>query len=144
MGGRHGGSDECYHREPRAAKQKEWATRENEPQEPVGAEEVEEEFLKEQKHLTQRRKIAISQRKKRAFTFERGRWQKKNMLEIDIGSGNVIENTRNADILSCYPTDILDYSEQFLMEITHLGVLRSRFFDAIYPEFRSWAWILPS
>jgi hypothetical protein len=110
-----------------AAKQKAWATGEIEPQEPAGTEEAGERFLMEQKHLTPRRKGAETQRKQSTFTFERGRGQNKKLLEIDVGSGNVIENKRNYDILSCYLSDISGNSEPVLTENAHLGATKITF-----------------
>jgi hypothetical protein len=106
-----------------AAKQEAWAASENEPQEPTRAEESEGKFLKEQKHLIRQPtdKGAEAQRKQSTFTFERGRGQNKKMLEIDVGSRNVVENKRNNDILSCYSSDILGNSEPVLTEYAHLG-----------------------
>ena len=60
-------------------------------------------------------------------TFERGRGQNKKMLKIDVGSGNVVENKRNDDILSCYLSDILGNSEPVLMENAHLGATKITF-----------------
>jgi hypothetical protein len=81
----------------------------------------------EQKHLTPRLKGAEAQRKQSTFTFERGRGQNKKMLEIDVGSGNVIENKKNDDILSCYLSDILGNSEPVLMENAPLGATKITF-----------------
>jgi hypothetical protein len=119
--------DERRLRELVAEKQKAWATSENEPQEPAGTEEAGGKFLKGQEHLTPRRKGGKAQRKQSTFTFERGRGQKKKMLEIDAGSGNVIENKRNDDILSCYLSDILGNSEPVLTEIAPLGATKITF-----------------
>jgi hypothetical protein len=110
-----------------AAHQTVWATSEIEPQEPAGTEEAGGKFLMEQKHLTPRRKGAETKRKKRTFTFERGRGQNKKMLEIDVGSGNVIENKRNDDILSCYLSDFLGNSEPVLTQNAHLGAKKITF-----------------
>jgi hypothetical protein len=95
--------DERRLRELWAAKQKAWATSENERQEPTGAE-------------------AGS-----ALTFERGRGQNKKMLNIDVGSRKVIENTRHYDILSCDSTDILGNSARVLTENAHLGATKNAF-----------------
>jgi len=119
--------DERRLRELVAAKQTAWTASENEAQEPAGAEEAGREFLKEQKHLTPRRQGAKAQRKQSTFTFERGRGQNKKMLKIDVGSGNVIENTRNYDILSRDLTDILGNSAPVLTENAHLGATRITF-----------------
>ena len=119
--------DERRLREFVAAKQTAWVAGENEPHEPAGAEEAGKEFLEEQKHLTPRRKGGKAQRKQSTFTFERGRGQNKKMLEIDVGSGNVIENTRNYDILSRDLTDILGNSAPVLTENAHLGVTKITF-----------------
>jgi hypothetical protein len=119
--------DERRIRELVAAKQPEWAARENEPQKPARADEGGEKFLMEQKHLTPRRKSAETQRKQSTFTFERGRGQNKKLLEIDVGSGNVIENKRNDDILSCHLSDILGKSTPILMENSHLGATKITF-----------------
>jgi len=43
------------------------------------------------------------------------------MLGIDVGSGNVIENKRNDDIMSCYLSDILGNSESILTEYAQIG-----------------------
>jgi hypothetical protein len=102
-----------------AAKQKAWAASENEPQEPAEADEAEKEFLKEQKHLTPRRKGAKTQRKQSTFSFERVRRQNKKLLEIDVRSRKVIENTGNKDILSCDLSDILGNSTPVLTENAH-------------------------
>ena len=83
-----------------AAKQEAWAAGENEPQEPT---EVQ----------------AAS-----ALTIEPGRGQNKKMLEIDVGSRKVIENTRNDDILSCDSADILGNSAPVLTENAHLGAIK--------------------
>jgi hypothetical protein len=58
-------------------------------------------------------------------TFERGRGQNKKMLEIDVGSRKIIENTRNYDILSCDVSDILGNSTPVLTENSHLGATKS-------------------
>jgi len=119
--------DERRFREFVAAKQTEWGASKNEPHEPAGAEEAGKEFLKEQEHLTPRRQGAEAQRKQTTFTFERGRGQKKKMLEIDVGSRKVIENTRNDDILSSDLTDILGNSAPVLTEIAQLGATKVTF-----------------
>jgi len=96
--------DERWFRELEAANQKAWASSEKERQEPSGAETGS------------------------AFTFMRlGGNDKKRMLEIDVGSRNVIENTRNTDILSRYPADILGSSKAVLTENAHLGATRVTF-----------------
>jgi hypothetical protein len=110
-----------------AAQQMAWGASENEPQKPTGTEEAGGKFRMEQKHLTPRRKSAETQRKQSTFTFEGGRGQNKKMLEIDVGSGNVIENKRNNDIMSCYLSDILGNSEPVLAENAHLGATKSTF-----------------
>jgi len=87
-----------------AAKQKKWAARANERPEPTEA------------------------KADSPHTWARGGGKtNKKMLKNDIGSGNVIENTRNRDILSCDPTDILGRSDTFLQEITRLGVTKVEF-----------------
>jgi len=80
-----------------------------------------------QKHLTPRRKATKAQRKQSTFTFERGRGQKKKMLNIDVGSRNVVENTRNGDILSGDLSDILGNSAPVLTENANLGATRITF-----------------
>jgi hypothetical protein len=90
---------ERHYREFIAAKQKEWVTGANVPPQPTDS--------KSESLITRARG---------------GGKAKKKMLEIDVGSRNVIENTRNKDILSCYPTDILGRSEQFMTENSRLGV----------------------
>ena len=143
--------DERWLRESVAAKQKAWATSENEPQALTGTEEAREKFIEQPKHLTQRHKGAKTQRKhsslswrtfapsrlcERSFVFhtleagsalERGSGQNKKMLEIDVGSRNVIENTRNSDILSCYLSDILGNTAPVLTENAHLGATKITF-----------------
>jgi hypothetical protein len=49
------------------------------------------------------------------------------MLEIDVGSRNVIENKRNGDVLSCYLSDILGNPAPVLTENAHLGATKSTF-----------------
>ena len=110
-----------------AAKQKAWAASENQPPEPTGTEEAGEEFLKEPKHLTPRRQGAEAQRKQSTFIFKRGKEQNKKMLEMDVGSRNVIENTRDNDILSCYCSDILGNSAPILTKNTRLGATKITF-----------------
>jgi hypothetical protein len=121
--------DERWDRELWAAKQKAWATSENEPQEPAWAYESGEKFLMEQKHLIRQPtdKGAEAQRKQSTFTFERGRGQNKKMLNIDVGSRKVIENKRNDDIVSCDSADILGNSVPVLPENAHLGWTRITF-----------------
>jgi hypothetical protein len=60
-------------------------------------------------------------------TFERGRGQNKKMLEIDVGSRKVIENTRNKDVLSGDSADILGNSAPVLTENAHLGATKITF-----------------
>jgi len=55
---------------------------------------------------------------------ERGRGQNKKMLNIDVGSRKVIENTRNDDILSCDSADILGNSAPVLTENAHSGATK--------------------
>jgi len=119
--------DERRLRELSAAKQKAWATSQNEPPEPAEADEGGEKFLMEQKHLAPRRKGGQAQRKQSTFTLERGRGQNKKLLDIDVGSRNVIENTRNSDILSCDLADILGNSAPILTENAHLGATKVTF-----------------
>ena len=119
--------DERRLREFVAAKQTEWAASKNEPQKPARADEGGEKFLMEQEHLTPRRQGAIAQRKQSTLTLERGSGQNKRMLKIDVGSGNVIENKGNYDILSCYQSDILGNSEPDLAEIAHSGATKCTF-----------------
>jgi hypothetical protein len=96
--------DERWFRELEAANQKAWAAGENERREPSGAETGS------------------------AFTFMRlGGKGKKKMLEIDVGSRNVIENTRNNDILSRYPADILGSSVPIPMEYANFGATKVTF-----------------
>ena len=95
--------DERRHRELLAAKQKAWATSENKRQEPTGAEAG------------------------NAPTFEGGRGRSKKMLDIDVGSRKVIENTRNDDILSCDSADILGNSAPVWTENVHLGATKITF-----------------
>ena len=59
--------------------------------------------------------------------IERGKEQNKKMLEIDVGSRNVIENTRKDDILSCYLSDILGSSELVLTEYAPFGATKVTF-----------------
>jgi hypothetical protein len=108
------------------ARQEAWAASEKQPQVPTQA-VPEGEFLKGQKHLTPRRKGADTQRKQSTFTFERGRGQNKKMSKIDVGSGNVVENKRNSDILSCQLSDILDNSEPVLTENAHFAATKCTF-----------------
>jgi hypothetical protein len=119
--------DERQLRERVASKQKAWAASENGRQEPTEAEEAGEKFLKQQKHLTHGRKGAKAQRKQSTFTLERGKGQNKKMLEIDVGSRKVVENTRKDDILSCDSTDILGNSTRVLTKNTHLGAIKVTF-----------------
>ena len=119
--------DERRLRELVAAKQTESGASKDEPHEPAGAEEDGKEFLREQKHLTPRRQGAVAQRKQSTFTFKRGRGQNKKMLEIDVGSRNVIENKRNDDILSISLTDILGNLAPVLTENAHLGAIKITF-----------------
>ena len=129
--------DERWLRESVAAKQKAWATSKNEPQKPARADEGGEKFLMEQKHLIRQPvggrvwrptdKGAMAQRKQSSFTFVRGSGQNKKMLEIDVGSRNVIENTRNGDILSCHSSDILGNSTPVLTRNARLGAIKITF-----------------
>jgi len=59
--------------------------------------------------------------------IERGKEQNKKMLEIDVGSRNVIENTRNDDILSCHSADILGNSASILAQNARLGATKVTF-----------------
>ena len=59
--------------------------------------------------------------------FERGKEQNKKMLEIDVGSRNVIENKRNDDILSCNLADILGNSAPVLTQNARLGATKVTF-----------------
>ena len=108
-----------------AGKQKAWTACENGSQGLAEAEE--EKFLEEQKYLTPSRKGAKTQRKQSTYTFERAGGQKKKMLGFDVGSRNVIENTRNNGILSCVSADILGNSAPVSTENAHLGAIKITF-----------------
>ena len=121
--------DERRLRELVAATQKAWTASENEPQELAVAEEAGEKFLREQKHRIPQRtdRGAIAERKQSTFTFEWGRGQNEKMLDNDVGSRKVIENTRNDDILSCDSADILGNSAPVLTENARLGAIKITF-----------------
>jgi len=70
---------------------------------------------------------AKAQRKQSTFTFARGKEQNKKMLEMDVGSRNVIENTGNDDILSCDSADILGNSALVFTENARLGATKITF-----------------
>jgi len=128
--------DERRLRELVAAKQKAWATSENERQEPTEAEagsaltfgcctnvNVAPPFRAARAGL----KPGATPQIRTAPTLERGRGQNKKMLKIDVGSRKVIENTGNGHILSCDLSDILGNSAPVLTEYAHLGATKVTF-----------------